>query len=162
MTGPGDGMPAGTAGQGRFRVSHTDREQAIEVLKTAFVQDRLTRDELDFRVGEALASRTYAELAAITADIPAGLIADQSPREPARAQDRPPMSNPAKAAICASIAIAVPAVLTLVTGHPVFLVFMAFYFMALLAAGAQILATWHEKRSRGKLPSTPALPPAVY
>jgi hypothetical protein len=45
----------------------------IGTLKAAFVQGRLTRDELDLRVGQALAPRTYAELAALTADLPAGL-----------------------------------------------------------------------------------------
>ena len=41
------------------------------VLKAAFVQDRLTKDEFDDRVGQALASRTYADLTALTADLPA-------------------------------------------------------------------------------------------
>ena len=64
-------MDVGPAGRGRIRASHADREQAIEVLKAAFVQDRLTRDELDARAGRALTARTCAELAAVTADIPA-------------------------------------------------------------------------------------------
>ena len=66
MTGPQD--PA--AGSDRLRAGHADREQAIEALKNAFVQGRLTRDELDARTGQALAARTYADLAALTADIP--------------------------------------------------------------------------------------------
>jgi hypothetical protein len=41
----------------------------IDALKAAFVQGRLTKDELGRRTGQALASRTYGELAAITADI---------------------------------------------------------------------------------------------
>ena len=152
MAGPGDGIAARAAGRGQFRVSHADREQAIEALKTSFVEDRVTKDEFDLRVDQALASRTYAELAAVTADIPAGLIADPTP--PARAQARPPMSNPAKAGICVAIAIAVPAVLTLAI--PIaFFVFAPFYFMALLTAGAQMLASRHEKRSRGQLPPRP-------
>jgi len=57
---------------GRMRASHADRDQVISALKTAFVQGRLAKDELDARVGQALASRTHAELAVITADIPAG------------------------------------------------------------------------------------------
>jgi len=64
--GPGDETAAAAAGHGRQRASHSDREQAIEVLKAAFVQDRLTLDELDVRAG-----RACAELAALTADIPA-------------------------------------------------------------------------------------------
>ena len=45
----------------------------IGTLKAAFVQGRLVKDEFDLRVGQALAPRTYAELAALTADLPAGL-----------------------------------------------------------------------------------------
>jgi len=73
MAGPGDEIAAGTAGRGHLRASHTDREQAIGTLKAAFVQGRLVKDEFDLRVGQALAPRTYAELAALTADLPAGL-----------------------------------------------------------------------------------------
>jgi len=67
MTGPQD--PA-TAGGERLRAGHADREQVIETLKDAFVAGRLTRDELDARARRALAARTYADLAALTADIP--------------------------------------------------------------------------------------------
>ena len=151
---PGD-ETAGTAGRSQFRASQADREQAIEELKTAFVQDRLTKDELDGRVGQVLTARTYAELAAVTADIPAGLIADQPQRRPARRQARPPMSNPAKASLCVAIAIAVAAVLTFATGGFALALIVRFYFMALLIAGAQILASRHEKRSRGQLPPRP-------
>jgi Domain of unknown function (DUF1707) len=63
-------MAAG--GGGHFRASHADREQVINTLKAAFVQGRLTKDELDQRVGQAFASKTYAELAALSADLPAG------------------------------------------------------------------------------------------
>jgi len=67
MAEPGDGA----AGQGGLRASDTDRDQAVERLKTAFVHGMLARDEFDQRVGLALASRTRADLAALTADIPA-------------------------------------------------------------------------------------------
>jgi hypothetical protein len=70
------------AGRGRLRASHADREQVIEALKVAFVQDRLTKDEFDARVGQAFASRTRAELTALIADIPAGLTAVLPPRQP--------------------------------------------------------------------------------
>jgi hypothetical protein len=69
MSGPQD--PA-AAGRDRLRAARADREQVIEALKGAFVQDCLTRDELGARVGQALSARTYAELAAVTASIPAG------------------------------------------------------------------------------------------
>ena len=62
-----------------MRASHADRERVIDVLKAAFVQGRLAKDEFDLRVGQTLASRTCAELAALTADIPAGLPAARPP-----------------------------------------------------------------------------------
>jgi hypothetical protein len=65
-TGPDEG-----AGRGRMRAGHDDREQVIAVLKAAFVQGRLDQDELEERAGRAVASRTYGELAALTADLPA-------------------------------------------------------------------------------------------
>jgi hypothetical protein len=65
------GREDGTAGAlGRLRTSHADREQMIDLLKAAFVQGRLTKDEFDLRVGQVFASRTYADLDALTADIP--------------------------------------------------------------------------------------------
>ncbi len=60
------------AGGGHFLASRADRERVIDVLKAAFTQGRLTQDELEARVAQALGSRTYGELAVATADIPAG------------------------------------------------------------------------------------------
>jgi len=91
MSGPGDQTPAagGLAARGRghgdLRASHADRERVIGTVKAAFVQGRLTEDELDARVGQVYTSRTYAELAAVTADIPAELTAARSSRDPWRA-----------------------------------------------------------------------------
>jgi hypothetical protein len=68
------GREDGTAGAvGQLRTSHADREQAIDVLKAAFVQGRLTKDEFDLRIGRVFASRTYADLDALTAGIPGGV-----------------------------------------------------------------------------------------
>ena len=72
ITGPEEGA---AAGHGSLRASHTDREHVIGTLKTAYADGRLDKDELDDRVGMALAARTYAELATVTADIPAGQAA---------------------------------------------------------------------------------------
>lgn len=86
MTGPGDELAAaGGRGGGDLRASHADREQVIDTLKVAFVQGRLTEDELDARTGQVYAARTYAELAEVTADIPAGLTRARPPRDPWRA-----------------------------------------------------------------------------
>ena len=51
------------------RASDADREQVIGVLKAAFVQGRLTKDEFDARAGHAFTAPTYADLAALTADL---------------------------------------------------------------------------------------------
>ena len=65
-TGPADENAAAVA-RSRLRASHADREHVIGTLKAAFVQGRLTKDELDVRVGQTFAARTYAELARLTA-----------------------------------------------------------------------------------------------
>jgi len=83
MAGQTDGIPGAAAGRGGFRASHADRDRVIGLLKAAFVQGRLTKDELDERLGLALAARTYADLAALTADLHSGLAGAQLEREPA-------------------------------------------------------------------------------
>jgi len=142
-------------GQDDLRASRADRERVVELLKDAFVEERLTKEELDARVGQALVSRTYTDLAAVTADIPAGLVARQPPHEPVEAQDRPPMSNAAKAGVSVAVAIAVPAVLSLLIGPLAIMMFVPFYFIALLVAGAQVLSSRYEERSRRQLPPRP-------
>ena len=82
MREPGDDRAARSAGRGRKRAAHADREQAVEVLKDAFVQGRVTKDEFDARVGHALASRTHADLAALTSDLPARPPAARPWRKP--------------------------------------------------------------------------------
>ena len=83
-------MAAG--GRGHVRASHTDRERVVETLKAAFVQGRLTKEELDARTGHALAARTYADLAALTADLSAAPVATQPPRPDTSGVARGPFS----------------------------------------------------------------------
>ncbi len=88
IAGPGD-ETAAVASRGRFRASHDDREHVIGTLKAAFVQGRLTEDELDVRADRVYATRTYAELAEVsaevTADIPVEPVRSRRPRDPWRA-----------------------------------------------------------------------------
>src|SRR5215467_12844542 len=56
---------------GELRASHDDRDRAVEVLRVAAGDGRITAEELDERVGAALTARTYGELAALIADLPA-------------------------------------------------------------------------------------------
>jgi hypothetical protein len=150
MAGPGDGLEA--AGRGHLRASHADREQVIGTLKAAFVQGRLTKDELDARAGQAFAARTYAELAAVTADLPAGSADAVPPRRAARAQARRPVNNVARAGICVIMAVAAPVVLSFSIGGAAFLLFTPFYFMALAVLCAEALVSWRDKRSGGQPP----------
>jgi hypothetical protein len=113
MPGPGDEITT-AEGQGRseLRASHADRERVIEVLKAGFVQGRLAKDEFDLQVGQAFAARTYAELAAVTAGLPAEPTTAQpataEPPTPARAQSEPPVVRPGPlitvaTAVCAGV-----------------------------------------------------------
>jgi hypothetical protein len=112
MAEPGGEIAGAAAGRGRLRASHADREQVIDTLKTTFVQGRLTKDEFDARIGQTLASRTYAELAAVTADIPARPASAQPLRKPGRA-----LGRAEKTAAWGVYGIIMPAVLT-VAGMP--------------------------------------------
>jgi hypothetical protein len=106
--GPGERGAAGAMDRGRLRASDADREQVIDTLKAAFVQGRLTRDQLGVRAGQALVSRTYAELAAVTDGIPARLIGVVRSRVLPAARARKPVRR--KVAACAGCLI-IPATL---------------------------------------------------
>jgi Domain of unknown function (DUF1707)/Domain of unknown function (DUF4190) len=69
-------------GHGQLRSSHADRERAADVLKAAFAEGRLDQDEYTERVGQVHASHTYAELAALTADLPVGPLGTLFPGSP--------------------------------------------------------------------------------
>jgi hypothetical protein len=77
---PYQGMSPGR--YGHMRASTADRERAIDVLKAAFVEGRLTKDEYDDRVDRVYASRTYAELGVLTADLPVGPLGSLSSQSP--------------------------------------------------------------------------------
>jgi hypothetical protein len=113
-TGPGDELEA--AGRGDLRASHADREQVIDKLKAAFVQGRLTKDELDARAGQAFDARTCAELTALTADIP-GTLAPAARRPPAPARRWPLARAAAKSGVCLVIAAAATWVLALLVSE---------------------------------------------
>jgi hypothetical protein len=64
----------GTAGAGHdARASDADRECAVDVLKAAFAEGRLTMEDLGARAEGAYSARTYSELAALSADLPTAL-----------------------------------------------------------------------------------------
>ena len=71
--GQGD-LPAAVVGE-ELRASHADRDQVVELLRVAAGDGRLSPEELDDRLERALTARTYAELAALTADLPGAAVA---------------------------------------------------------------------------------------
>jgi DUF1707 SHOCT-like domain len=132
---------------GSLRASHADREHVLEVLKAAFVQGRLNKDELDTRVGQTLASRTYAELAMVTADIPRGPMGTQPPRKPALAQPAHPENKVVNSCACASLAVFVLSV-PLITGHfELFFVLVAAMMGALFAAAGRTVYSSHKRHA---------------
>jgi hypothetical protein len=155
-------MAAGTGSHGHLRASRADREHAIDVLKAAFVQGRLTQDELDERAGQVFASRTYAELAAVTADIPAGLAVARASSMPARAQAQQPVTVNTKAGVNASIVTALCVALicafAMYTNQQwLFLMSVggtgAAAFVACFLAAAQKLSSRLDKNDGGRLQS---------
>ena len=86
MTASGDEV---AGGPGHLRASDADRERVIDTLKVAFIQGRLTKGELDMELGQALAARTYAQLATVIAGIPARSSIAQPPKSARVPRQRP-------------------------------------------------------------------------
>jgi Domain of unknown function (DUF1707) len=153
MAGPGDEMAE--AGCGRLRASHADQEQVIEVLKAAFVHGRLSKDEFELRVGRAFTARIHAELAAVTADIPGGVIVAQPLRSPA-----PKSADQARVIGWGAWVIIPLAVLGAVSAWPTSnAVLFVLSVFALLGAAAvawgAMVETRAQKRARGQGPQGP-------
>jgi len=55
-----------------LRASDAERERAVDILRIAAGDGRLTPAELDARLEVALTARTIGELATVTADLPGG------------------------------------------------------------------------------------------
>lgn len=102
---------------GHMRASTADRERAVDVLKAAFTEGRLTQEECEQRAGQALSAKTYAELATLTADLPVGplgAVAYQAPAYPVPAASRP-MNKMAVASLVIALMPVLP-VLAVFTG----------------------------------------------
>ncbi len=145
MTRPEQDITAAMAARGYLLASHADREQMIDVLKTAYVQGRLTREELDARVAQTLASRTYTDLVMVTVGLRA---------EPVLSQPSPTPSGrrPSNAARWATSGLVTPVLLGAAyvlavsgsAGYEVLALILAgVYFVFWLSAGADLLWQWH-------------------
>lgn len=144
-TGPENYWAVAAVSRGHLLASHADREQMADVLKTAFVQGRLSKDEFEALMAQTFRSRTYADLATVMAGIPAA--APQSMVVPAA---RRPVGSAAR--WCVS-GLVTPAILTVafslesLAGHgaygPFAFVVALVYFVVWLSVGADMLWEWY-------------------
>jgi hypothetical protein len=136
---PEPGAQAAAAG---LRASRADRERVIDLLKAAFVQGRLNRDEFDARVGQVLTSRTHWELAAVTFDLPAELIGALPRRPPVRARRRIPFNTAVTCGACMAGLVNLGMLAVLLSGNPVAVVlFVVFTIVGtIVTIGAMIVA----------------------
>ena len=155
VVGPGD-EAAGTGRYGSVRASHADRDRVVDMLKAAFVQGRLAKDEFDLRLSRVLTSRTYADLDALTADIPAALLRPQLP-EPTREAASPPARESTERKIVKAWAFATVVLPSVAVGVALLKEGTALAYIAIAMAmfacvvavpvsGLLILHSWIEKR----------------
>ena len=168
MTEPQDHRSARSARRGRLRASHADREQVIDTLKDAFVQERLTKDEFDERAGYALAARTHADLAALIADLPAEPPAIRPPRQPVAARPKRPkkpqntvVRNGTRLIAAATVPAAgvwAAALLTPAENPALIMLFWIVSYLWLgtvILTGSVMLESRRQQRTGGQLPPAP-------
>src|SRR6266704_3175263 len=63
--------PGGEIARNELRASHDDRDRVVELLRVSAGDGRLTAEELDERLEQAMTARTYGELARLVPDLPA-------------------------------------------------------------------------------------------
>jgi Domain of unknown function (DUF1707)/Domain of unknown function (DUF4190) len=56
--------------RGKMRAADADRDRVVEFLNAAYGEGRLSKDEYDGRLENALSARTYADLDLLVADLP--------------------------------------------------------------------------------------------
>jgi uncharacterized protein DUF1707 len=147
-SGPGDAT---------YPATGSGREQVIAALKAAFIQGRLTKDEFDLRVGQALA--IYAELDALTADIPAAVPPAVKP-QPAPTRDAADKKTIQRGtALGAGLTFVLESVVVIPKNPALGVVagVLLSAFVAVLLAGFLTLLSWaFDRRSGGQSAQGPA------
>src|SRR5215469_1086607 len=152
MAWPGDETAGWPGDPGQLRASHADRDQVVDDLKAAFVAGMLAKDELELRVDQVLSSRTYADLADITADLP-GALAGEQPPNAAETRAGQPLVQPGQIITGATLLylgawLSVPG-----SAAAALAVLGGFYYLCILAiAVATIFENRHDERSGSQLP----------
>jgi hypothetical protein len=93
------------ASRNRLRASDADREDIAERLRHAAAEGRLLAEELEERLGKTFKARTYGELDAVVADLPANRVTRRPPM---------PLARPALVVAIALAALAIIAFAILV------------------------------------------------
>jgi hypothetical protein len=110
-------------GQPGMLAAAADRDRTMDVLKAAYGEGRLNKDEFDLRCGRVMQSRTYGDLSAVVADLPAGPVGVMAPYQahfyqPARL---PPTNGMAIAALVCGLAemftLGMAAIPAVILGH---------------------------------------------
>lgn len=119
---PGYFDPGGAAHMpAALRASDADREQLVDVLKTAFGEGRLTQDEYTTRMEQAYTAKTYGELRALVIDLPGGAgTVPQVPYAFTRYQQPQPTNSLAVASMVFGLAtplFALTAIPAVILGH---------------------------------------------
>ena len=132
MSGPEEQLA-----RNRLRASHADREQVIGLLKAAFVNGRLTKEEFDGRVDRAFTARTYAELTRLTDDLPVLLAVPGPHHAPVQRCPRPLADRDVREG---GRAIAHTAVITVLLWAAAIVTFNGALFIAAFGATCTVLA----------------------
>ena len=132
MSGPEEQLA-----RNRLRASHADREQVIGLLKAAFVNGRLTKEEFDGRVDRAFTARTYAELTRLTDDLPVLLAVPGPHHAPVQRYPHPLADRDVREG---GRAIAHTAVITVLLWAAAIVTFNGALFIAAFGATCTVLA----------------------
>jgi hypothetical protein len=150
MAGSGDESAASSGHRSRLRASDADRDQVAEVIKAAFVQGRLSNDEFHLRINRVYASWTYADLDALTADIPAGLTKARLPGDASELDSKKRIQRGTAVGAVASLVLSTAMVI--MSKHPIVgLIAVPLFssFATVLIAGLLTILSWALEVSRG-------------
>jgi hypothetical protein len=141
-----------------------ERDRVVDALKTAFAQGRLTKNEFEVRVDQALA--IYAHLDALTADIPAAppkpsLPEGDASREPARQlHNKRAIQRGTAAGTAASMTLTAALAIPKIGVYGVILTVIVGVVMTVTLAGIQTLLWWALERNSGAQRSSAGPPDA--
>jgi Domain of unknown function (DUF1707) len=168
MVGPGDEITPHAGGHGRLRASDSDRAHVIDNLKAAYVSGLVTKDEFDERVSQTLASRTRAELALVTADLPMHNTSPGPHRHEAMLQQtrtpRPGNRAIIATAVFAGLALVISISAGAFASPAAFLLLLGgagSTFALLILLRNRMRGPRHDKRSGGQLPPQRQMPGTI-